>query len=134
MVIYGINSVLEALRTGRVRRVRVSGRTDRRIDEALALARERGVPVERVEAQVLAHAARGGVHQGIVAEIEALRDYSVAGAGRRGGARRAAASSCSTASKIRTTSARCCATVDAAGAPRRRSGRRGTPRRSTAWR
>lgn len=77
MVIYGINSVLEALRTGRVRRVRVSGRTDRRIDEALALARERGVPVERVEAQVLAHAARGGVHQGIVAEIEAPRDYTV---------------------------------------------------------
>lgn len=77
MVIYGINPVLEALRTGRVRRVRVGGRDDRRIDEAVALARARGVPVERVDAQVLTHAARGGVHQGIVAEIEAPRDYSI---------------------------------------------------------
>jgi len=77
MIIYGINPVLEALRTGRVRRVRVSERSDKRIDDALALAREKRVPVERVEQQVLEHAARGGVHQGIVAELDPPRDYSV---------------------------------------------------------
>ena len=85
MIIYGINPVLEALRAGRVRRLRVGARGDRRIDEALALARAEGVPVERVDAQALDRAARGGVHQGIVAELEAPRDYSVAGAGRGGG-------------------------------------------------
>jgi 23S rRNA (guanosine2251-2'-O)-methyltransferase len=33
--------------------------------------------VERVDAQALDRAARGGVHQGVVAEIEAARDYDV---------------------------------------------------------
>lgn len=78
MIVYGINPVLEALRARRVRRVRVGPRGDRRIDDALALAREQGVPVERVESDVIARAARGGVHQGIVAEVDAPRDYSIA--------------------------------------------------------
>jgi 23S rRNA (guanosine2251-2'-O)-methyltransferase len=77
MLIWGINPVLEALRAGRVTRVRVSARGDRRIDETLALAREQGVPVEKVDPQALDRASKGGVHQGIVAELEALRDYSV---------------------------------------------------------
>lgn len=77
MIIHGINPVLEALRAGRVRRLRVGARGDRRIDEALQLARAHGVRVEQVDAQTLDRAARGGVHQGIVAELEPLRDYSV---------------------------------------------------------
>jgi 23S rRNA (guanosine2251-2'-O)-methyltransferase len=76
MIVYGINPVLEALRAGRVRRLRVA-RNDRRIDEALTLARELRVPVERVDAQVLGRVARGGVHQGIVADLDAPRDYSL---------------------------------------------------------
>ena len=77
MIIYGLNPVLEALRAGRVRRVRIASRGDKRIDEALALARARHVPVDRVDDAALDRAARGGVHQGIVAELDALRDYSV---------------------------------------------------------
>lgn len=77
MIIYGVNPVLEALRSGRVRRVRVGPRGDRRVDEALALARAQGVGVERVDAAAIDRAARGGVHQGIVAELEAPRDYSL---------------------------------------------------------
>ena len=78
MLIWGINAVLEALRAGRARRVRVSARDDARVEEILALARDKGVPVERVDARILEHAARGGVHQGVVAELEPPRDYSVA--------------------------------------------------------
>ena len=78
MIIYGLNPVLEALRTGRVRRLRVGPRGDRRIEEAVALARARGVGVERVDAATIERAAGGGVHQGIVAEIDAPRDYSLA--------------------------------------------------------
>ena len=77
MIVYGLNPVLEALRAKRVRRLKISARGDRRIDEALALARDAGVPVERVDAQVIDRLARGGVHQGIAAELEPLRDYSV---------------------------------------------------------
>jgi 23S rRNA (guanosine2251-2'-O)-methyltransferase len=76
MIIYGINAVVEALRAGRVRRLRVGTRGDRRIDEALALARGAGVSVDRVDAGALDRAARGGVHQGIVAELAPLQDYS----------------------------------------------------------
>jgi 23S rRNA (guanosine2251-2'-O)-methyltransferase len=77
MLIYGLNPVIEALRGGRVRRVRVASRGDRRIDEVLALARAQGVAIERVDALALDRAARGGVHQGVVAEVEAARDYSL---------------------------------------------------------
>lgn len=78
MIVYGINPVLEALRAGRVRRLRVAARADKRVEEAMALARELRVPVERVDAQALDRTARGGVHQGIAADLEAPRDYSVA--------------------------------------------------------
>ncbi len=77
MIIYGLNPVLEALRGGRVRKLRVGPRADKRIDEALALARAKGVPIERADAAAIERAARGGVHQGIVAEIDDPRDYSL---------------------------------------------------------
>jgi len=77
VIIYGINPVLEALRAGRVKRLRVGGRGDRRIDEALKLARDTGLRVEHVDIQALDRAARGGVHQGIVAELEPPRDFSI---------------------------------------------------------
>src|SRR3954463_8577565 len=78
MIIYGLNPVLEALRAGRVRRLRVGSRGDRRIEEAVALARTKGVGVERVDAGTIDQVARGGVHQGIVADVDPPRDYSLA--------------------------------------------------------
>jgi 23S rRNA (guanosine2251-2'-O)-methyltransferase len=77
MQIYGINPVLEALKAKKVTRLRVSARSDKRMDEVLALAGAGRVPVERVDAQALDRAARGGVHQGVVADVEEARDYSV---------------------------------------------------------
>jgi 23S rRNA (guanosine2251-2'-O)-methyltransferase len=77
MIIYGLNPVLEALRAGCVRRLRVGTRGDRRVDEAIALARRSGVAVERVDGAALDRAAAGGVHQGIVADIDTPRDYSI---------------------------------------------------------
>lgn len=77
MIVYGLNPVLEALRAGRVRRLKVGTRGDKRTDEAVGLAMAAGVPIERVDAQVLERLSRGGVHQGIAADVEAPRDYSV---------------------------------------------------------
>jgi 23S rRNA (guanosine2251-2'-O)-methyltransferase len=77
MVIYGIHPVAEALRAKRVKRLRVSARHDQRIDEVLALAAAQHVTIERVDGQVLDRAARGAVHQGVVAEIDDAREYSV---------------------------------------------------------
>ncbi len=78
MIIYGLNPVIEALRAGRARRVRVSARADRRVQEVLRLAAAGRVPVEHAEAADLDRAARGGVHQGVVAEVDEAQDYDVA--------------------------------------------------------
>jgi 23S rRNA (guanosine2251-2'-O)-methyltransferase len=77
MIIYGINPVMEALRTGRVREVRVNDRGGDRVRELLALAAQHHVPVKRVPGEVLGRQARGGVHQGVVADVEEAADYSV---------------------------------------------------------
>ena len=77
MIVYGINPVLEALRAGRVREIRVSDRGGDRIRELLALAGQQHVPVKHVPGDVLARQARGGVHQGVMAEVEEATAYSV---------------------------------------------------------
>jgi 23S rRNA (guanosine2251-2'-O)-methyltransferase len=82
MLIYGINPVAEALRAGRVTVLRVSDRADRRLQAIVDEAARQGVPVQRVEQARLAREARGGVHQGVVAEIEspdALRARDLVG-------------------------------------------------------
>jgi 23S rRNA (guanosine2251-2'-O)-methyltransferase len=78
MIIWGVNPVMEALRAGRVRRLRVGPRSDQRVADAIALAQKRGVAIERVDGSLLERAARGGVHQGLVAEVDAPRDYAPA--------------------------------------------------------
>ena len=79
MIVYGINPVLEALRAGRATAVRVGHRGGGRVQEILALASARGVKVQRVDGQQLDRLARGGVHQGVVADVDdAPVDYSVA--------------------------------------------------------
>jgi 23S rRNA (guanosine2251-2'-O)-methyltransferase len=70
MIIYGINPVLEALKTGRVRDVRLDASQRDRVREVRAVAESRRVPVRLVPAQDLDRAARGGVHQGVVADVE----------------------------------------------------------------
>ena len=78
MTVYGINPVLEALRAGRVKELRVAGRSGERIRTLLALAGRQHVPVTHVPPEVLARQARGGVHQGVVAEVEDLPGFSLA--------------------------------------------------------
>ena len=77
MIIYGINPVLEALRAGRVKALRVGDRSGGRLDELLTLAGDRRVPVRRVPPAVLDREAQHGVHQGVVADIEEVAEYSV---------------------------------------------------------
>jgi 23S rRNA (guanosine2251-2'-O)-methyltransferase len=78
VIIYGINPVVEALKAGRVVRVKVGSRHDDRLKQVLTLAASRNVPVERVEPAALDRASRNGVHQGIVAELTVPREMSLA--------------------------------------------------------
>ena len=77
MLIYGINPVLEAIRAGRVRELRIADRTSGGVGEAIAAAERTGIPVRRVQSTDLARMSRGGVHQGVVADVEDSREYSV---------------------------------------------------------
>jgi 23S rRNA (guanosine2251-2'-O)-methyltransferase len=77
MIVYGINPVVEALRAKKAIRLRIGARSDKRIDEIVALATAQRIPIERADAQTLDRAARGGVHQGVVADVEEAREYSV---------------------------------------------------------
>ena len=77
MIVYGINPVLEALRAGRVREIRVSDRGGDRLRDLLALAGQKHVSVRRVPGELLERQSRGGVHQGVVADVDEARDYSV---------------------------------------------------------
>jgi len=77
VLIYGINPVLEAIRAGNVRELRVAERSGGRVADAISAAERAGVPVRRVQAADLDRAARGGVHQGVVADVTESRDYDV---------------------------------------------------------
>lgn len=78
MIIYGLNTVIEALRAGRVRSLRVSGRSDWRVQEVLRLAASAHVRAQHADAAELDRASRGGLHQGVVADVEDAPEYDVA--------------------------------------------------------
>ena len=77
MIVYGINPVLEALRVGRVKQLWIGDRHDDRMRELLAFAATHGITAQRVTPDVLSRRSRGGVHQGVVAEVDTAADYSL---------------------------------------------------------
>ena len=70
MLIYGINPVLEALRAGRVKTLRVGDRAGGRVVDILRAAEREGIAIRRAPAAELDRATRGAAHQGVVAELE----------------------------------------------------------------
>jgi 23S rRNA (guanosine2251-2'-O)-methyltransferase len=77
MQIYGINPVAEALRAGQVKSLTVADRGGERLVSLLDLASTQGVTVRRATAADLDRLTRGGVHQGIVAEMRDKAAVSV---------------------------------------------------------
>jgi 23S rRNA (guanosine2251-2'-O)-methyltransferase len=83
MIIYGINAVAEALRAGRVTRVRVAGRDDERLRRLLEEAAARGVAIQRVPREQLEREARHAAHQGIVADVAGFPEATLDDLARR---------------------------------------------------
>ncbi len=77
MIIYGINPVLEALRSGRVDELWVADTRNERVRELVAEARRRGLAVRHGDAEALRHLAKGGTHQGVVARSRGLPEASL---------------------------------------------------------
>ena len=84
MIVYGLNPVLEALRAGRVRAIRLGTASSPRTAEVRRLATAAGTPVTRVPTEVLDRVTGGAVHQGVVADVAILApltlDELIAGA------------------------------------------------------
>ncbi len=78
MLIYGINPVLEALRAGRVKELRVAARAGGRLADLIQAAERAGLPIRRVGPAELDRASRGGVHQGVIAQLEDAAPYDIA--------------------------------------------------------
>jgi len=70
MIIYGINPVLEAIKSGRAKEVLIAQRADDRLQKLLEEAGRHSVRVRFVTRDELEQAARGGAHQGVVANVE----------------------------------------------------------------
>jgi 23S rRNA (guanosine2251-2'-O)-methyltransferase len=71
--IYGVHPVIEALKAGTVRRLRVAGRAGDRLREVTELAAAAGIRVERVPPDAIDRLAHGAAHQGVVADVETER-------------------------------------------------------------
>ena len=77
MIVYGINPVLEALRAGRVRAIRLGTASSVRTAEICRLAAAARTPVTRASTEVLDRASGGAVHQGVVAEVTGPRPVTL---------------------------------------------------------
>lgn len=77
MIIYGINSVAEAIRAGRVREIRIATRDDGRLRQLLDEATSRGIKIRHVTRDVLDRETHDAVHQGIVANVTGLPEATL---------------------------------------------------------
>lgn len=77
MLIYGINSVTEALRAGRVVSLRAGRRKDQRLAQLLAQAERMHVPIRRVADEELDRESGGASHQGVIADVKANQPYNL---------------------------------------------------------
>ncbi|HUL71670.1 MAG TPA: 23S rRNA (guanosine(2251)-2'-O)-methyltransferase RlmB [Vicinamibacterales bacterium] len=76
-LIYGIHAVSEALTARRVSRlVHVRGGGPR-VDEIVARAHELRIPVDTVDRRAIEKLVRGGVHQGVAAELQQVAAYTI---------------------------------------------------------
>jgi 23S rRNA (guanosine2251-2'-O)-methyltransferase len=72
MIIYGINPVAEAVRTGRVAELWIADTRNERVRQIADEARRAGVVIHAIDADGLKRLSRGGVHQGVAARSMAL--------------------------------------------------------------
>lgn len=76
-VIYGIHAVSEALKARRVSRVMHERGAGPRVDELVARAHELRIAIETLDRRAMERLVRGGVHQGVAADLEPLPAYTV---------------------------------------------------------
>jgi len=76
-LVYGIHAVSEALNARRVSRLVHERGAGPRIDAIVARAHELRIPIETVDRRALERMTRGGVHQGVAAQLDPVAAYTV---------------------------------------------------------
>jgi 23S rRNA (guanosine2251-2'-O)-methyltransferase len=76
-LIYGIHAVSESLKARRVSRLIHERGAGPRVDALVARAQELRIPVETLDRRALERLTRGGVHQGVAAEVQPLAAYTL---------------------------------------------------------
>mgnify|MGYP006267895259 FL=1 len=76
-IIYGVNAVNEALKARKVARLIHARGAGARIDALIARAKDLRIPVETADPMLLDKLSRGGVHQGVAAELQQLAAYTL---------------------------------------------------------
>jgi len=76
-LIYGVHAVAEALKARRVSRLIHERGAGPRVDALVQRAQELRLPTETVDRRALETLTRGGVHQGVAAELQPMAAYTV---------------------------------------------------------
>jgi 23S rRNA (guanosine2251-2'-O)-methyltransferase len=76
-LVYGINSVAEALNARRVSRLVHLRGGGPRVDALVGRAQELRIPVDTVDRRALDRLTRGGVHQGVAADVQPVPTYTL---------------------------------------------------------
>jgi 23S rRNA (guanosine2251-2'-O)-methyltransferase len=76
-LIYGVHAVAEALKARRVSRLIHERGAGPRVDAIVARAHELRIPIDTVDRRALDKTTRGGVHQGVAAELEPVAAYTI---------------------------------------------------------
>ncbi|HEX7780175.1 MAG TPA: 23S rRNA (guanosine(2251)-2'-O)-methyltransferase RlmB [Vicinamibacterales bacterium] len=76
-LIYGINPVTEALKARRVSRLVHERGAGPRVDAIVSRAHELRIPIETVDRRALDKLTRGGVHQGVAADLQPVPAYTI---------------------------------------------------------
>lgn len=76
-LVYGINTVSEALRARRVARLIHERGGGPRVDALVARAHELRIAIDTLDRRALDRLTHGGVHQGVAAELQPLPAYTI---------------------------------------------------------
>lgn len=76
-LIYGIHAVSESMKARRVSRLMHERGGGPRVDALVARAHELRIPIETLDRRALDKLTRGGVHQGVAAELQPLPAYTL---------------------------------------------------------
>lgn len=76
-IVYGVHAVAEAMNARRVSRLIHERGAGPRVDALVSRAHDLRIPIDTVDRRALEKLTRGGVHQGVAAELQKMAAYTI---------------------------------------------------------